>query len=66
VQLVLGHADAKTTGTCLNATVQHLLDLMRRFGTGSTLLHPVAHDAHQEHPLSGNALPERDANSIVN
>jgi integrase len=66
VQAMLGHADAKTTGTYLNATVQHLLDSMRRFGTGSSPLHPVAHAADSEPPLSGNTRTERDANSLVN
>jgi hypothetical protein len=58
VQAVLGHADAKTTGTYLNATVQHLLDSMRRFGTGSVPLHHVAHETDQEPPLSGNTERE--------
>jgi len=38
VHAVLGHADAKTTSTYLNATVQHLLDSMRRFGSGGSAL----------------------------
>jgi integrase len=55
VQAVLGHADAKTTSTYLNATVQHLLDSMRRFdsGGGSTL-HDVAHAAKTEPRPAGN------------
>ena len=54
VQAVLGHADAKTTSGYLNATVLHLLDSMRRFGSGSQPLHDVAHGTESEPPPSGN------------
>ena len=59
VQAVLGHADAKTTSGYLNATLHHLLDSMRRFGSGSQPLHDVAHRAESEPlPLGQQTTPE--------
>jgi integrase len=57
VQAVLGHADAKTTSGYLNATLQYLLDSMRRYGTErrEQPLHTVAHGAIVEPPPLGNA-----------
>jgi len=56
VQAVLGHADAKTTSGYLNATLQHLLDSMLRYGTErrEQPLHTVAHEAIVEHAPMGN------------
>jgi hypothetical protein len=49
-QAVLGHADAKTTSGYLNATLQHPIDSMRRFGSGSQPLHELAQGAQSEPP----------------
>ena len=64
VQAVLGHADAKTTSTYLNATVQHLLDSMRRFGVQP--LHDVAQSENLEPPLPGNTPLEPSHKPLVN
>ena len=64
VQAILGHADAKTTSTYLNATVQHLLDSMRRFGVQP--LHDVAQSEKPELPPSGNAESEEERQPLVN
>jgi integrase len=66
VQAVLGHADAKTTSTYLNATVQHLLDSMRRFGSGGHALHDVAHAPNQEPPPSCNDSAADATKVVVN
>jgi hypothetical protein len=66
VQAVLGHADAKTTGTYLNATVQHLLDSMERFGSGGQVLHDVAHGTKPEPPVVSNADSQDAGKALVN
>jgi integrase len=66
VQAVLGHADAKTTGTYLNATVQHLLDSMRRFGSGGQSLHEVARGTESERPAREQPHDQERANVVVN
>jgi hypothetical protein len=64
VQAILGHADAKTTSTYLNATVQHLLDSMRRFGVQP--LHDLAQTEKQELPPPGNAESKEERQPLVN
>lgn len=66
VQAILGHANAKTTGTYLNATIQHLLDSMRRFGSGSQPLHDVAHDAILEPLPVSNDESQNARKPLVN
>jgi integrase len=66
VQAVLGHADAKTTSGYLNATLQHLIDSMRRFGSGGHALHAVAHGPELERPLSGNDSTQEESKQVVN
>jgi hypothetical protein len=66
VQAVLGHADAKTTGTYLNATVQHLLDSMERYGSGGQVLHSLAQEARTEPPVMGNVQSQDAAKPLVN
>jgi integrase len=50
VQAVLGHTDASTTSRYLNATTEHLIDSMKRFGVQP--LHPLAQSTAEEPPLS--------------
>lgn len=49
VQQVLGHADAATTSRYLNATTEHLLDSMQRYGVQP--LHQLAQSPAPEPPL---------------
>lgn len=65
VQAVLGHADATTTSTYLNATIQHL-DSMRRIGSGSQPLHQLADEEKSEHPLPEQQPTTGAAKSLVN
>jgi integrase len=64
VQQVLGHADAATTSRYLNATTEHLLDSMQRFGLQP--LHRLAHETSPEPPppVQGDSLA--DAKLSVN
>jgi integrase len=66
VQAVLGHADAETTSGYLNATLQHLLGSMQRYGSGGQPLHDVAHDAKSERPHDEQQSPLVAANVVVN
>ena len=63
---VLGHEDAKTTSIYLNATVNELSDSMRRYGTGSGLLHDVAHGADSEPPPHVQQSDAAVSNPLVN
>jgi hypothetical protein len=66
VQAILGHADAKTTRTYLNATVQHLLDSMERFGSGGQVLHDLAHEGKSEPPILSNSDSQDAGKALVN
>jgi integrase len=66
VQAVLGHADAKTTSGYLNATLQHLIDSMRRYGSGSQLLHDLAHEGKSERPPTGQQPTTETSKVLVN
>jgi hypothetical protein len=56
----------KTTSGYLNATLQHLLDSMRRFGSGGQSLHDVAHDEKSERPPDAQPSALDARNAVVN
>ena len=64
VQAVLGHAEASTTSRYLNATDEHLLDSMQRFGVQP--LHSVAQPSDQEPPPPVQPDSATAGNVLVN
>ena len=64
VQLMLGHADAKTTSVYLNASLQELHTWMARFPEQS--LHQVAQPEKSELPPPSNAVADAATKALVN